>query len=116
MTTLGLYIKPANTQVTMRIQPADDIVTYVVFVQKWTDAGKEAAATWHPDELESAAGASIMLVAARGYDLVLKAQVASETTLQAVLEFDGATAFDKTVALPQIEGPVVVREWSIIIR
>lgn len=120
MKTLAIFVEPAGAQVTMRTAPDQDVLTYVVFVRKWTSGGDLPETTWFPDQLESAAGASLTLGAERGYDLVLKASVRPGS--QAVLQVDIAitdaagTTWRQPVTLPSAEGPVVERLWAIVIR
>jgi hypothetical protein len=116
MKTIGLFAKSAGTVVNLRTSNVSaSVVTYVVFVQAWTDTGKKPIASWHPTQLESAAGATLVLEGYRGYDLILKALIKDDASLDAELKFDGTSEFNGTVNLPGAEGPVVVREWSIVI-
>ena len=116
MTTLELFLGKAGDRVTLKTQPDNNISSYVVFVQQWLpDGGKKPIATWFPNELESAAGASFDLTAnSQGYDMILKAQVTNDATIQAEVDFNGTSSFSKGVALPKVEGPVVACEWSIV--
>lgn len=115
MKTIGLFGKRAGTVVNLKTSNVSTaVVTYVVFVQAWTDIGKKPIASWHPDVLEST-GASLVLEGYRGYDLILKAQISGKASIDADLKFDGTSEFKKKVDLPAGEGPVVVREWSIVI-
>lgn len=115
MKTIGLFGKRAGTVVNLRTSNVSaKVVTYVVFVQAWTDIGKKPIASWHPEQLETT-GATLVLEGYRGYDLILKAQVSGNASLDADLTFDGTSEFSKAIKLPMTEGPVVVREWSIVI-
>jgi|CXWL01.1.fsa_nt_gi hypothetical protein len=120
MKTLSLFVEPPGTTATMKTQPNDDVVTYIVFVRKWLSTGPVPETTWHPDQLESAAGASIVLDPTRGYDFILKAEVRPKSMAAMSVDLQmgapGAGAFTKPVALPNSEGPVVEREWKVILR
>ena len=116
MKTLGIFVKPAGTVVTLKASNVSAaVVTYVVFVHAWTDLGKKPIATWHPDVLEGSGG-TLVLESYRGYDIILKALVNADASIDADLAFDGVSQFTDTVDLPLAEGPVVVREWSIVVR
>ena len=122
MKVLDLFIEPANTPVTMHAKPNDDVLSYTVFIRKWVIGGQgsETVGTWFPDELESEAGASMTLGAELGYDFILMASVNPKA--QAAISIDlsfsapGAGSFDKPVALPSSEGPIVARAWKVVIK
>jgi len=116
MKTLALFLGKPGDVVTMKAKADDNVTTYIVFVQRWTPTGAVAVATWHPDELESTAGASLTLGTDNGYDLILKAQVTGDAMVFADIELNGQPAFGREVQLPLTEGPVVGRDWSIVIR
>jgi hypothetical protein len=92
-------------------------MTYVVFVQGWTRSGKRPIATWHSDDLENT-GRTLLLDDIRGYDLILKATVTANATIDLTLGFDSTNLPTRTVALPLTDGPVevVAREFSIVVR
>jgi len=115
MKTVGLFVKPPGTHVHLKTSPGSGILTYVVFIQGWTSTGKKPMGTWHSGDLE-ATGRTLVLDDIRGYDLILKAIVSADTTITATLSFDGVARAAQTEALPAAEGPVVVREWSIVVR
>ena len=116
MKTVGLFVDPPGTAVTLKISAvSNDVITYVVFVQGWTRAGKTPIATWHSGDLE-ASGRTLLLEPIRGYDLILKGAVRADAELTATLEFDGTAEPAQVLQLPETEGPVVTREWSIVVR
>ena len=116
MKTIGLFIRPAGTVVNLKISNVTAaVMTYVVFVQAWTDAGKKPIASWHPAQLESPNGATLIVEGYRGYDLILKALIRDDAAMDADVSFNGVSEFNHTVTLPSAEGPVVVREWSIVV-
>jgi hypothetical protein len=118
MKTLALYVKPDGTTVNLKLTPNAQIVTYVVFVQKWVNGSSSSVAKWFAADLESQAGCTTVLDKCEGYDLILKANIAGSPDTAAIdpaLSFDGAPVYTDTVHLPASEGVVVSREWSIII-
>lgn len=117
MKTLALFTGRPDEVLTLKTRPDDSVATYVVFVTKWTSSGAVPVVTWHPTDLESTGGASLRLAAdCRGFDLLLKAQITADATMATTIDFDGKDAFSRAVALPIVEGPVVSREWSIVMR
>ena len=116
MKTIGLFIKPPGTVVTLKTSAvSSQVVTYVVFVQGRTREGKKPIATWHSGELETT-GRTLLLEPIRGYDIILKAAVTGDAKITATLSFDGTALPAQVVDLPAQEGPVVAREWSIVVR
>lgn len=107
---------PAGTVVTLSTRNiAATVLTYIVFVQAWTDAGRTPIASWHPDVLQST-GAVLTLVNHRGYDLVLKALVSADASIESDVAVNGKSQLKTTIDLPVLEGPLVVREWSIVVQ
>lgn len=116
MKTIGLFVDPPGTSITLKTSAVSpNVVTYVVFVQGWTRAGKKPIATWHSGDLEST-GRTLLLEPIRGYDIILKSAVRADAEITATLEFNGTAEPVQVVALPNDEGPVVTREWSIVVR
>jgi hypothetical protein len=118
MKTLELYLKPVGTRVNLKLKPNDQVGPYVVFVQKWVAGNKVAVGTWFPAQLESPAGIGTVLDHAEGYDFIIKANITSPpdtATLVPELRFDNAVVYKTPIYLPAAEGPVVSREWSVII-
>lgn len=118
MKLLGIYVENAGVRVDLITKANNDVLTYVVFVRKWTSAGPLPEATWLPDALETT-GSSLVLTE-RGYDLILQAAIrpggqASIVPDLRISDADG-TRFTDIIPLPQSEGPVVERGWKIIIR
>jgi hypothetical protein len=95
------------------------VVTYIVFVRKWTSAGPLPETTWFPDTLETT-GCSLVLAMERGYDIILQATVrpGGQAAIVPDLRFSDAagTTYTDVIDLPQSEGPVVERGWKIVIR
>lgn len=118
MSLLGLYSMPSGSTVQLKMKPDDKVLTYVVFVIKYTEAGKHQDAIWHPEVLSSPNGATLILRQVRGYRLLLHASIkpGGPGKMDVELLVDGAKAFDEKVSLPKSEGPVVMREWSIVVR
>ena len=117
MSLLGLYSMPSGSTVQLRMKPNDKVLTYVVFVIKYTETGKHQEAIWHPEVLSSPNGASLVLQQVRGYRLLLQAMIKPEGgKVDVELLVDGEEAYDEAVKLPKSEGPVVSREWSIVVR
>jgi hypothetical protein len=116
MKSLGLYTAPVNVDVVLRLRPDDGVITYVVFLNRYTGSTKKTDTVFHPQETESDAGAGFKTVKATGYELALKAQIRSngEATMKGEIAIDGKV-FPQSFSLPADEAPVVSREWSIII-
>lgn len=116
MRTIGLFIKPPGTTVSMKISAVSpQIVNYVVFGQSHRRDGKNPVATWHSRDLETT-GRTLFLELVRGYDITLKAAIMAGALLTATLSFDGTALTPQVVDLPAEEGPVVARKWSIVVR
>jgi hypothetical protein len=119
MKLLDIYVEHAGTRVDLKMKPNDDVVTYLVFVRKFTTAGPLPEVTWFPEDLETT-GCSITLAAERGYDIILKAtgrpggHAAIDPLL--VLHDAAGSRYTDRIDLPEAEGPVVERGWSIAIR
>jgi hypothetical protein len=120
MKLLDIFIEPAGRTLRLMTRPNDDVATYVVFVRKRTSGGPVPEATWLPDLLESAEGASLILAPERGYDLTLKASVKSGGNAVIVpnltIDDNENTSYTTPIALPDAEGPVVERGWSVVIQ
>ena len=114
--TLALFLGKPGDKVTLKTKPDANITTYVVFViQRMPDNSKVPVTTFFSDMLESADGASFELAAgAKGYNLVLQADVTADAKLQAEVDFNGASAFNKPVDLPESLGPVLTYRWAIV--
>jgi hypothetical protein len=118
MKTVDFFVKPPGTKVTMRAQANDQVVTFVVFVRKFTSAGPIPVVTWHPDQLESG-NATLVVEPERGYDFDLKASIRNDGGAAIDIQFDfddGDVKSYPQEPLPASEGPVVGREWSLIVR
>lgn len=117
MRTLALYKADVGDIVRLKFKNIEKVITYMVILVRYTGSGKVQDAIFHPDELESGAGAGFTVATAMGYDLVLKAHIGSKEDghIDARLTIDGKKAYDDAVALPLDEGPVVTREWSIFL-
>ncbi len=118
MKLVDFFNKRPGTGVTMLTRANAQVVTYVVFVRMWTSAGPLPFATWHPSDLENGA-ARLVVSSERGYDFMLKASIRSGggATMDVRFEFsDGSTANYPQEPLPISEGPVVEREWSLIVQ
>ncbi|HEY4594204.1 MAG TPA: hypothetical protein VIJ61_17420 [Thermoanaerobaculia bacterium] len=119
MKLLGIYVENAGVRVDLTTKANNDVITYVVFVRKWTSAGPLPEATWLPDTLETTGG-TLVLAAERGYDFILQAAVRPGGKASIVPDFrisdaDG-TRYTDIIQLPQSEGPVVERGWKVVIR
>jgi hypothetical protein len=99
----------------MRTRPNDQVVTYLVFVRKWTSAGPLPVTTWHPDQLESGA-ATLVVEPERGYDFILKASVRAEASMGVRFDFSVGEPREYQVDLPISEGSVVERKWTLVVR
>jgi hypothetical protein len=119
MKLLDIYVEHAGTKLDLKLKPNADVVTYLVFVRKWTSAGPLPEATWFPDALEST-GCSLVLGPERGYDLTLKAtgRPGGQAAIEPLLVIHDAknTRYTDRIDLPEAEGPVVERGWSIAIK
>jgi len=119
MKLLGIYVESAGVRVDLTTRPNNDVLTYVVFVRKWTATGPLPEATWFPETLETI-GNSLVLGAERGYDVFLQAHIRPGG--QAAIDPDfrisdpAGTTYTDRIDLPQSEGPVVERGWKIVIR
>ena len=114
---LDILIATPGTKLRLQLRPNADVLTYAVFVKKYTSTGAIDEAVWHADKLSSDGG-NLLLENVRGYKLFLHAAVKSEgnAEMKADLEFDGKAvgSFPNPFPLPAAEGPVVEREWSIL--
>jgi len=119
MKLLDIFVEHAGTTVNLRMKPNDDVVTYVVFVRKFTSAGPLPEATWFPEDLETT-GRSLVLGHERGYDIIVKATVrrGGHAAIDPLLVIDdtAGTRYTDRITLPEVEGPVVERGWSIAIK
>lgn len=118
MKTLALYAKPAGAVVNLKLAPNPQVTTFMVFVKQWVKGASQSAGTWLPKGLGSPAGESLTMQKCDGYDFILKAQVCGAPDTAAVtpqLQINGTTVYSDVVNLPAAEGPVVVREWSVVI-
>ncbi len=120
MKLLDIYVEHAGTKVTLKMTPNADVVTYLVFVRKWTSAGPLPEATWFPAALESIGGCTLVLAPERGYDIILKAtgRPGGNPSIVPALVINDAvgTRYTTPIDLPAAEGPVVERAWSIAIN
>jgi hypothetical protein len=117
MKTLALYVKPANTVINLKLAPNAQVLTCVVFVRQWINGNPATAATWQPANFMSPQGASITMQQCDGYDFIMKAQITGTpdtASVDPVFSINGAAVYTDTIHLPSAEGPVVVREWSVI--
>jgi hypothetical protein len=117
MKTVDFFVKPPGTSVTMTTRPSGPLVSYVVFVNKRTGAGSIPVATWHPDQLESGQ-ATLLVEAERGYDFNLMASIRDDGGAEMGVQFEFSDGEVRTYQepLPTSEGPVVGREWKLIVK
>jgi len=117
---LDLLVAPPGTRVNLKLKPVANVITFAVFVKKFTKGGSVNEATWPPDLLTSPDGARLDLQEVRGYHLTLHASIPSgkDGKMDATLSLNGSSAgtFPNPFTLPKSEGPVVERTWSIVVR
>lgn len=118
MKTMSLFSEPPNTPFSLQTIPNDGVLTYVVFLRRWTPQGPLPVVTFHPNDLEN--GVAGTLDSDSGYDFILKAQIVpqSQAAINVNLQFQppGQGGFNKLVSLPSSESPVVERVWKVIIN
>ena len=118
MKTISLFGEPPNTPFVLKTTANDGVLTYVVFLRRWTPQGPLPMVTFNPNDLEN--GVAGILDSDSGYDFILKAQILpqSEAAINVNLQFQppGQGGFNKLVPLPDSEGPVVERVWKVIIN
>jgi hypothetical protein len=119
MKLLDIYIEKAGTRLELGMRPNADVVTYLVFVRRFTSAGPLPEATWFPEDLETT-GCSLVLGHERGYDITLKATVrpGGHAVIDPLLVIHdtAGTRYTDRIVLPEVEGPVVERGWTIAIK
>lgn len=114
MLTLGMWIRKKGTRLEMTLTPKNDVVTFVVLVNRYTGSGKVSDATWFPAQLQ--AGVATDLCGGIGYDFNLKATIRADTKMHAVIKLGGQKVYDQDFDLVLSEGAVNSREWSVILK
>lgn len=111
-----LDAKPGQT-LTIKTQPNDQILGYVIAVDQWKGS-KSTFGNWPGTDAETPAGISFQLEPADGYDVVIKADVRSNGSPQidVTLELDGKDLWKGTTDFSSDEAPVVTRDWNIFLR
>ena len=86
---------PAN--LTVNVLDAGDVSAYIGVVKRVDQNGHEIdVITWQPAQLESQAGATVNMPAAKGYNFVIPPITATPTSMKVRIRVDGGVPHDET--------------------